>query len=216
LAVCANAAEALQEQGLSGEALLKLSRKAAADALRRKGAFLDEHRFQELADYMLEVGVKYAARYETGHGIGISTFLYRRMRIRYVDWIRTTLGDNRNLVSTRFPQGGTCFQLDERYDTAVTEKGYDKAETPLCAAGELADGLDPASAWALVHLAGPIACGWNLHEVATAAGVTDRRAKQLLDELQDELGRRLAVSLKGPPERWPRPRLPTSLPVVND
>jgi hypothetical protein len=44
---------------------------------------------------MLEVGVKYAAKYETGHGIGISTFLYRRMRVRYTDWLRATLGDPR-------------------------------------------------------------------------------------------------------------------------
>ena len=89
------AAEALQEHGFTGEQLLNLSRKAADEALRRKGAFLDEHRFEELADYMLEVGVKYAARYEPGHAIGMSTFLSRRMRIRYVDWLRATLGDSR-------------------------------------------------------------------------------------------------------------------------
>ena len=79
------AAEALQEHGFTGKQLLNLSRKAADNALRRKGAFLDEHRFQDLADYMLEVGVKYAARYEPGHGTGMSMFLHRRMRIRYVD-----------------------------------------------------------------------------------------------------------------------------------
>jgi hypothetical protein len=90
------AAEALDEHGFTGEQLLKLSRKAASDALRRAGAHVDPDRFEDLASYMLEVGVKYAASYETGHGIGISTFLYRRMRIRYVDWCRFTLGDSRN------------------------------------------------------------------------------------------------------------------------
>jgi hypothetical protein len=58
------AAEALEEHGLTGEALLGLSRKAAHDALRKRGAFLDEQRFEELADYMLEVGVRHAARFE--------------------------------------------------------------------------------------------------------------------------------------------------------
>ncbi len=93
-------AEALQEHGLTGEQLLNLSRKAATDALRRRGAFLDEHRFEELSDYMLEVGVKYAARYEPGHGTGMSTFLHRRMRIRHVEGIAPSL-------SKRTPRAGS-------------------------------------------------------------------------------------------------------------
>ena len=102
------AAEALQAHGFSGEALIKLSRKAADDALRRHGAFLDQHRFDELADYMLLVGVKYCTRYEPGHGLAIQTFLYRRMRIRYTDWLRSTLGDSRHGGSSRrVPPGGT-------------------------------------------------------------------------------------------------------------
>jgi hypothetical protein len=47
---------ALREHGFSGEHRLKLSRKAAEDALRRAGAFLDQDRFEELADFLLEVG----------------------------------------------------------------------------------------------------------------------------------------------------------------
>ena len=89
------AAEALEAHGFSGEQLLKLSRKAADDALRRHGAHLDPDRFDELADYMLLVGVRYASRYEPGHGLAIQTFLYRRMRIRYTDWLRYTMGDSR-------------------------------------------------------------------------------------------------------------------------
>jgi hypothetical protein len=199
------AAEALEQHGFTGEQLLKLSRKAAQDALRKRIAFLDPDRFEELADYMLEVGVKYAARYEPGHGIGISTFLYRRMRIRYVDWMRITLGDSRaRCGSRRFPSG-VCFPFDELRDTAVTENGYDELETPFDAAAEIADDLDPASAWSIVHLAGPIASGWKLTEAATAAGVTDMLAKRRLDDLQDELGHRLTAPVDWPPERWTRP-----------
>ena len=95
-----SAAEALEEYGFSGEQLIGLSRKAANDALRRHSAYLDQHRFDELADYMLLVGVSYCTRYETGHGIGFSTFLYRRMRIRYTDWLRTTVGDSRHGYSS--------------------------------------------------------------------------------------------------------------------
>jgi hypothetical protein len=103
------AADALQDHGLTGEQLLGLSRKAASDALRRKGAFLDPGRFEDLADYMLEVGVKHAASYEPGHGLSLVTFLYRRMRIRYVDWCRSTLGDSRVAIHAYVPPGGFCF-----------------------------------------------------------------------------------------------------------
>jgi hypothetical protein len=63
------AAAALEQHGFTGEALLKLSRKAAHDALRRRGSFLDQDRFDDLADYLLEVGVQYAVSYQPGHGI---------------------------------------------------------------------------------------------------------------------------------------------------
>jgi hypothetical protein len=97
----------MQHHGFTGEALFSLSRRAAHDALKKHGAYLDEQRFEELADYMLEVGVRYAARYEPGHGIAIGTFLYRRMRIRYIDWLRLTLGDTRGKTpSRRHPAGG--------------------------------------------------------------------------------------------------------------
>ena len=97
---------ALREHGFSGEQLLGLARKAAQDALRRHGAHLDPDRFDDLADYMLEVGVRYAARYEPGHGIAIQTFLYRRMRIRYTDWLRLTLGDTSMRAAERTDSAG--------------------------------------------------------------------------------------------------------------
>ena len=122
------AAEALEKHGFSGEALLGLSRKAAADALRRHGAFLDEHRFQELADYMLEVGVRYAPRFETGHGIAIQTYMYRVMRWRYPDWLRTTRGDTQTRGYTRRIPQDRLYSLDEPRDGPVWEDGYEEVE----------------------------------------------------------------------------------------
>jgi hypothetical protein len=63
---------------------------------------------------MLEVGVRYAVRYEPGHGISIGTFLYRRMRQRYVDWMRQTMVDKRfgRGRSRRRPPGG-FVSIDE-------------------------------------------------------------------------------------------------------
>ena len=50
---------------------------------------------------MLIVGCRYAVRYEPGHGIAIPTLLYRRMRQRYVDWMRATIGDTRSATTRR-------------------------------------------------------------------------------------------------------------------
>jgi hypothetical protein len=202
-------AEALLEHGLTGEQLLGLSRKAASDALRRKGAFLDPDRFDDLASYMLEVGVRYAARYEPGHGIGISTFLYRRMRSRYVDWCRATLGDTRNVSNRRIPPG-RLFPFNELIDSAVFDPGYDEAGTPFEAAAVLATELDPSCGWTLVHIAGPLASGWQLKEAAAAAGITHPQAQRLLDELQDELADRSPVP-SSRPERWSRAKRPKAL-----
>jgi hypothetical protein len=128
------AAEALEAHGFSGEQLLKLSRKAADDALRRHGAHLDHDRFDELADYMLLVGVRYAARYEPGHGIAIQTFLYRRMRIRYTDWLRTTMGDSRwGHRSRRIPPGGRTWPLHEE-EGGMWDAGFDEVDERLSAA----------------------------------------------------------------------------------
>ncbi len=128
------AAEALEEHGFSGEALIKLSRKAANDALRRHGAFLDEDRFDDLADFLLEVGVRYAVRYEQGHGISIVTFLYRRMRIRYTDWVRVTMGDSRHGGrNRRVPPGGRTWPLDDEID-GQWDGGFAEVEERLSAA----------------------------------------------------------------------------------
>ena len=118
---------------------------------------------------MLEVGVKYAASYEPGHGIGISTFLYRRMRIRVTDWYRSTLGDSRVAIHEKVPPGGFCFRFDDLHDVGVNDPGYDSV-------GTLADDLDPSSAWTLTHLAEPIASGWPLTKAAAAAGVSCHHA----------------------------------------
>ena len=127
------AAEALEEHGFSGEQLIRLSRKAAHDALRRHGAFLDEDRFDDLADFLLEVGVRYAVRYERGHGISIVTFLYRRMRIRYTDWVRFTMGDSRHGGrNRRVPPGGRTWPLDEG-DGGEWDGGFAEVEERLSA-----------------------------------------------------------------------------------
>jgi hypothetical protein len=80
----------------------------------------------------------------------------------------------------------------------VIDRGYDDVESPLTA------DLDPSCAWTLTHLAEPIASGWQLKKAAAAAGVSTKRASQLLDELQDALAHRSPT--RRPPKRWTRPK----------
>lgn len=110
---------------------MKFARKAASDALRRHGAFLDEERFEDLTGYILEVGCRYAPRFEPGHGVGISTFVYRRMRIRYVDWLRQTMGDTRNRVSRKHP--AEPHVPPHEVDAASVEHGYELVDAVLSA-----------------------------------------------------------------------------------
>ena len=80
---------------------------------------------------MLLVGVRYASRYEPGHGLAIQTFLYRRMRIRYTDWLRATMGDTRwGKRSARIPPFGRTWPLHEE-EGALWDGGYDEVDERL-------------------------------------------------------------------------------------
>jgi hypothetical protein len=46
------AADVLESHGFGGERLLKLSRKIANDEIRRRGAFLDNERLEDLVGYL--------------------------------------------------------------------------------------------------------------------------------------------------------------------
>jgi len=68
----------------------------------------------------------------------MSMFLHRRMRIRYVDWLRVTLGDSRLQAlggqSRRHPPGGRLFSFDEVRDTSAIDAGFAEVEERLSAA----------------------------------------------------------------------------------
>ena len=54
----------LTEHGFSGDRLLRLSRRIANDELRRRGAFLDPSRFEDLVGFLALAGVRAAVRYD--------------------------------------------------------------------------------------------------------------------------------------------------------
>jgi hypothetical protein len=178
--------EVLEQHGFSGRQLLGLARKAANDALRRHGAFLDDQRYDELVSYMLEVGCRYAPRYERGHGIAIQTYLYRTMRRRYTDCLRMTLGDTRHTTAKhRHPAGG-FVSLDESdgptWDDLEQESLGEVAETMGDALG-----LTAKSRWVLVEIVVRLAEGAPPLEAAAEAGLAVQRANRLVEDLCAEL-----------------------------
>ena len=82
---------------------------------------------------MLEVGVRYAVRYERGHGISIVTFLCRRMRIRYTDWVRFTMEDSRHGEGTDGSRRAVAFGRSTRADGGQWDGGFAEVEERLSA-----------------------------------------------------------------------------------
>jgi hypothetical protein len=92
------AAEVLAEHGFEGDRLLKLSRRIAHDELRRRGAFLDESRFEDLVGFLALHGVRAAVRYDPERrqalygrdgGDPFSSYIADVLAHRVTDWYRS-------------------------------------------------------------------------------------------------------------------------------
>ena len=120
-----SAAEVLAEHGFSGDRLLKLSRRIASDKLRRRGAFLDETRFEDLVGFLALAGVRAACvRYEPEHrqatygrdgGDPSASWLADILAHRVTDWYRSK-ADGLAIVATTSTTGSSC----RRWTTSPT------------------------------------------------------------------------------------------------
>ncbi len=110
-----------------------LAAKAAHDALRRNGGFLDDDRREDLISYLVVVGLTARAKYDPGYGQAETTFLYRLMRVRVVDWYRQTLGDSRFRDPATDPRSAVATDLPVPV--------YDAPESFGLAVNELSRGL---------------------------------------------------------------------------
>lgn len=87
--------EVLRANGVDGAWLIGIVRRALHDGLERRRAWLPEDRFEEAHGYLMLVACRAVVRYDPAYGQALSTFVYRRVRPRLVDWYRETLGDSR-------------------------------------------------------------------------------------------------------------------------
>jgi hypothetical protein len=121
----ARTAEAiLTEHGFTGDRLLKLSRKIANDELRRRGAFLDESRFEDLVGFLALAGVRAAVKYdpERRHttygrdgGDPFASWMADVLAHRVTDWFRSKAeghGDRRRNLDNRI----VLSAMDDEYD----------------------------------------------------------------------------------------------------
>ena len=93
-----SAAEVLEENGFSGDRLLKLCRRIANDELRRRGVVLDHERLEDLVAFLALAGVRAVVRYDpTRHhasygkngGEPFASWLADVLAHRVTDWYRS-------------------------------------------------------------------------------------------------------------------------------
>jgi hypothetical protein len=123
----------LTEHGFSGDRLLRLSRRIANDELRRRAAFLDENRFEDLVGFLALQGVRAAVRYDPQRrhasygrdgGDAFASWLADILAHRVTDWYRSKAdgyGDRRHNLDNRI----VLSAMDNEYevDTAFDFEG---------------------------------------------------------------------------------------------
>lgn len=155
-------------------------------------ARLDPERFEDLVSFLVEVGVRADARFDPGYGDGgqaRTTYLYRRMRPRIVDWYRHTMGDGRYLPDrTKHPRSAIPFADASELSVAAGyafELTFDSSMS--LAVESLAAGISDAGRETLATIVRPLAEGFRVQEIARGLGITTAKLDARLEQLRAEL-----------------------------
>ena len=165
-----------------------LAAQAAHDGLRRMRAYLDEDRFQDLVSYLVIVGLRADVRFDPSFGQARSTYLYRRMRPRIVDWYRQTMGDDRYSPAgdrTLHPRSAIPFPDVAEFVAGEYEIRLE-ASMPL-AVQALGQRVSDEGREKLATIARPLAEGYEPQEIAKRLGVRRAEVERRLERLRDEL-----------------------------
>ena len=170
----------LQRHGLDWERLDKLAWKALNDAKRQRRIVLDVYRDERAHDYLFDIAVRWARRYDPAqaNGVSFATSAYRRMVQRLPDYLRDEHGDDRiapplhTTPVAEMPDGAT-----------MDEETFEQAVEAISA------GLSTRALWTLRHLARRIVVeGITVGEAAKAYGLTFDEALEYFEELGWRLG----------------------------
>lgn len=177
------AEQALASHGFTWERLEKLAAAALRKCMRDSGTVLDADRKADVLEFYVEVGARWARRYdpELAGGVSFASSCFRRMYPKLFDFLRRR-GDERRGTPLEqvptdpalLPSGSALDELDS-FDEEVEA---------------LASTLPDRSRWTLKNLGQPIAEeDLPLAEAAHRAGITVEYAEELLEELGWRLGR---------------------------
>jgi hypothetical protein len=72
-----------------------LARRALEDRLKTWGAHLEPCDYEDALSFLVGLAWELADKYDPAFGQSFSTFCYRRLRLRLVDWYRSRFGDAR-------------------------------------------------------------------------------------------------------------------------
>lgn len=81
--------------------------------MRRLHMHLEDDRLDDLISFLVVVGLRAHARFDPAVGQAETTYLYRRMRPRVIDWLRQELGDARPMGGGRAAFRRGLLTLDE-------------------------------------------------------------------------------------------------------
>ena len=132
------AEDVLAEHDFGGERLLKLARRIANDELRRRGAFLDPSRFEDLVGFLALQGMQAAVRYDPERrqatygrdgGEPFASWMADILAHRITDWYRSKHeghGDRRKGHDNRIvlaPSDHEAFDVDsDEFEALLSER----------------------------------------------------------------------------------------------
>lgn len=197
-----------------------LARRALDDALRSRGAHLKPHLYEDALQELLATAWQLWQRFDPARGLSFSTYAYRLLRLRVVDWYRSEFGDSRygerpTVLSLDAPiaRGSGADQTSEhRLEEIVGDRDADDEAPPIDldvlreidGKGELSE----EGSRILREVALPLALGLNKDEVGDRLGRSRRHVNRCLDELRAELRAR---EERPPMTKTAKPKVPPTL-----
>jgi len=206
-----SAADVLESHGFGGDRLLKLSRKIANDELRRRGAFLDHERMEDLVGFLALHGVRASLRYDDDRqhtsygrdgGDPFASYIADVMCHRVTDWYRSKAeghGDRRYGFDNRVVLGEMTYSepgdaFERELELRRIKHGVDLDE----AEAELGGGLSDEARLGL-HYARLQVEGYPTRLVKNSTAGTLTRAGKSWEAARLELGDRGRRASHPPP-----------------
>lgn len=172
---------AMLEHSVSAATLRGLARKAAVDYYTSSGGSIGGDLLERAIAFVLVPGMQALVSFDSGlsGGVSATTFVYRRMRLRMTDFLRSKaegFGDSRS-----GSDGRIVLSADGELRVVAADE-----DTVDSAAEVLSGGLSDRSAWTLRHVASSLAEGCSLEDILEG----------LLRDLADELLPMLPTDLR--------------------